>query len=93
VLPTRFGDVEWLAYADRLDCRDPDDVVAYLASTPPVETATDDQHRQVVAAVAARFAAGGGRLRVSKDTGVFLCRTPQPPGRGGGGAPADAASV
>ena len=93
VLPSRFGDVEWRAYADRLDCRDPDDVVAYLASTPPVETATAAQHRQVVAVVAARFAAGGGRLRVSKDTGVFLCRTPRPPGRGGGGAPGDAASV
>lgn len=77
VLPSRFGDVEWRPYVDRLDCRDPDDVVAYLASTPPVENATADQHRRVVAAVQARFAAGGGRLRVSKDTGMFLCRSPR----------------
>lgn len=77
VLPSRFGGVEWRPYLDRLDCRDPADVVAYLASSPPVENATDDEHRRVVAAVEARFAAGGGHLQVSKDTGMFLCRSPR----------------
>jgi len=77
VLPSRFADVAWMPYLDRLDCRDPEDVVAYLASTPPVENATDADHRRVVAAVAARFAAEGGRLRVSKDTKLFLCRAPR----------------
>jgi SAM-dependent methyltransferase len=76
VLPSRFGEVEWRVYADRLDCRDPDDVVAYLESTPPVENASDADHQRVVEAVHARFAEGGGRLRVSKDTGLFLCRVP-----------------
>jgi SAM-dependent methyltransferase len=76
LLPSRFGQVEWRPYRDRLDCRDPDDVVAYLASTPPVEDATDAQHTRVVEAVLARFDAGGGRLRVSKDTGVFICHQP-----------------
>jgi SAM-dependent methyltransferase len=77
VLPACFDEVDWRPYLDRLDCRDPDDVVAYLASTPPVENATDAEHRMVIEAVQARFAAGGGHLRVSKDTGVFLCRAPR----------------
>jgi SAM-dependent methyltransferase len=76
VLPSRFGAVDWRAYPDQLDCRDPDDVVAYLESTPPVENASGADHRRVVEAVRARFAEGGGRLRVSKDTGLFLCRVP-----------------
>jgi SAM-dependent methyltransferase len=82
VLPGLFGEVGWRPYADRLDCRDPDDVVDYLASIPPVEDATADEHARVVAVVRARFAAGGGRLRVSKDTGLFVCRQPSPTPRG-----------
>jgi SAM-dependent methyltransferase len=77
VLPASFGSVEWRPYRDRLDCRDPDDVLDYLASTPPVEDASAHDHQRVVAAVQARFAAGGGRLRVSKDTGLFVCRRPR----------------
>ena len=78
VLPGWFGDVRWQPYRDDLDCRDPDDVVDYLASTPPVEGASADDHGRVVQMVRERFAAGGGRLRVSKDTGVFLCASPRP---------------
>jgi ubiquinone/menaquinone biosynthesis C-methylase UbiE len=77
-LPLAFGEVEWRPYRDRLDCRDPDDVVDYLASIPPVEDASADQHDRVVQAVQRRFAAGGGRLRVSKDTGLYVCRRPRP---------------
>ena len=76
LLPSRFGRVEWRPYDDRLDCSDPDDVLAYLASTPPVEDADDDHQSRVAAAVQARFDAGGGRLRVSKDTGLFVCCDP-----------------
>ncbi|HEX5947337.1 MAG TPA: methyltransferase domain-containing protein [Acidimicrobiales bacterium] len=78
-LPGSFGSVDWRPYRDRLDCSDPDDVIEYLASTPPVEDASEDEQTRVVDAVRARFAAGGGRLRVSKDTGLFLCRQPRPP--------------
>ena len=78
-LPGSFGTVDWRPYRDRLDCSDPDDVIEYLASTPPVEDASETQQARVVDAVRARFAAGGGRLRVSKDTGLFLCRQPRPP--------------
>ncbi len=79
VLPGAFDAVDWRPYRDRLDCRDPDDVIDYLASTPPVEDADADQHERVVRAVQARFAAGGGRLRVSKDTGLFVCGRPRRP--------------
>src|SRR5690606_6787449 len=74
MLPAHFGSVEWRPYADQLDCRDPDDVVEYLASTPPVEGAAPDERARVVDAVRARFGRGGGRLRVRKDTGLFVCR-------------------
>jgi SAM-dependent methyltransferase len=76
VLPRAFADVDWRPYRDRLDCRDPDDVVDYLASIPPVEDADPAQHERVVEAVRARFAEGGGRLRISKDTGLFVCGRP-----------------
>jgi ubiquinone/menaquinone biosynthesis C-methylase UbiE len=78
VLPASFAAVEWRPYRDRLDCRDPDDVIEYLSSTPPVEDADAVQQERVVDAVRARFAAGGGRLRVSKDTGLFVCGAPRP---------------
>jgi len=54
-------------------------VLAYLASTPPVEDADATQHSRVVEAVRARFDAEGGRLQVSKDTGLFVCHAPTPP--------------
>ena len=46
---------------------------------PPVEGASDDRARTRRATVQQRFAAGGGRLRVSKDTGAV--RLPPPPRR------------
>lgn len=72
-----FADVEWRHYDDWLDCTDPDDVLAFLASTPPVEDASQDDRRRVVEAVHRRFVAGGGRMRISKETGVFVCAGPR----------------
>lgn len=77
VLPGWFGEVTWQPYRDLLDCRDPDDVVDYLASTPPLDGAGESERGRVADAVRQRFAAGGGRLRVSKDTGLFVCRGPR----------------
>lgn len=76
ILPGAFEQVDWRPYPDRLDCRDPDDVVDYLASIPPVEGASAADRARVEAAVEARFAAGGGVLRVTKDTGLFVCHRP-----------------
>ena len=72
-----FVEVEWRHYEDWLDCTDPDDVLAFLASTPPVEDASHQDRRRVAEAVHRRFAAGGGRMRVSKETGVFVCAGPR----------------
>src|SRR5262245_42626922 len=72
-----FADVQWRHYDDWLDCTDPDDVLAFLASIPPVEDASNEDRRRVTAAVHRRFAAGGGRMRVSKETGVFVCTGPR----------------
>jgi SAM-dependent methyltransferase len=72
-----FAEVEWRHYDDWLDCTDPDDVLAFLASTPPVEDASHEDRRRVAEAVHRRFAAGGGRMRVSKETGVFVCAGPR----------------
>jgi SAM-dependent methyltransferase len=72
-----FVEVEWRHYEDWLDCTDPDDVLAFLASTPPVEDASHQDRRRVAEAVHSRFAAGGGRMRVSKETGVFVCARPR----------------
>jgi hypothetical protein len=60
-----------------LDCLDPDDVVDYLASTPPLDGADAAARGRVEDLVRSRFAAEGGRMRVSKDTGVFVCRLPR----------------
>jgi SAM-dependent methyltransferase len=77
VLPGWFGEVDWRAYVDMLDCLDPDDVVDYLASTPPLDGADAAARGRVEDLVRSRFAAEGGRMRVSKDTGVFVCRLPR----------------
>lgn len=77
VLRDRFEDVEWRAYEDELVCTDPADVLAFLTSTPPGEDASDAERRRLEGAVAERFEAGGGVLRIAKESGVFLCRRPR----------------
>lgn len=76
MLRTVFDEVEWVDYADQLVCSDPADVVAYLRSVPPGEAADAAQQEQMEAAVHARFGSGGGVMRISKESGVFLCRRP-----------------
>jgi SAM-dependent methyltransferase len=77
LLRAQFGVVEWRAYEDELVCTDPADVLAFITSAPPGEDATEAERRELEAAVAARFEAGGGVFRVSKESGVFLCRQPR----------------
>ena len=43
-----FGSVDWRPYRDRLDCSDPDDIIEYLAWTPPVEEASEVGQSRVV---------------------------------------------
>jgi SAM-dependent methyltransferase len=76
MLAESFGSVAWRLYPDELVCTDPDDVIAFLTSSPPGEGADADQRARLRSAVGRRFDAGGGTLRVTKETGVFVCRDP-----------------
>lgn len=75
VLEAHFANVEWHGYDDDLVCTNADDVLAYLASFPPGERATDAELQRLRDVLADRFAEGGGVLSVTKETGAFLCRS------------------
>jgi hypothetical protein len=72
-----FADVRWVRYEDELVCTDPADVLAYACSSPPGEDAGSAQRAELHAAIAARFEAGGGAMRITKDSGCFVCRSPR----------------
>lgn len=78
MLREQFADVEFRPYDDRLVCRDPEDVLTFMRSCPPAESATPEQLELLADAVHRRFAAGEGLLEVTKETGVFICRDPRP---------------
>lgn len=79
ILRRHFGDVEWRRYDDELRCTSADDIVAFLTSTPPGEDATRAQRARLRRLADDRLCAGGGVLRVTKETGVFLARRPGAP--------------
>lgn len=74
----QFGEVSWHPYADRLICRDPEDVLTFMRSCPPAETASQEELDHLAEVVRRRFAEGDGVLEVAKETGVFVCRDPRP---------------
>jgi SAM-dependent methyltransferase len=76
LLGSRFGGVTWRDYPDELVCTDIADVMAFLTSSPPGEDASAVQRAHLEDELRARFDADGGTLRVSKETGLFLCREP-----------------
>lgn len=76
-LREHFAEVRWVRYEDELRCTDPADVLAYACSTPPGEDATPAQRAALAEAIAAAFDEGGGVMRISKDVGCFVCRTPR----------------
>jgi SAM-dependent methyltransferase len=78
MLRDQFVDVTWVPYDDRLVCLDSDDVLTFMRSCPPAETATEEQLDHLAEVVAARFTKGDGVLEVAKETGIFLCRDPRP---------------
>ena len=63
-----------------LGASDAEAVVAFLTSSPPGEDADDEGVTRLRAAVDRRFEAGGGTLRITKETGAFVCRQPRPTG-------------
>ena len=77
ILEQHFDDVRWDAFADELRCTEADDVMAYLCSTPPAESAPDTLLAELRRRVDAAFAAADGMLVISKDTGAFVCTAPR----------------
>ena len=74
-----FGAVEWRPYQDELVCTDPSDVLAFIASAHPADEASEAERRELEATVADRFDAGGGVLRITKESGAFVCGRPRSP--------------
>jgi SAM-dependent methyltransferase len=76
IIQQGFSSVEWRAYEDRLHCTNPDDVIAFMTSTPPAEDASEQQLRGLHVAVNRRFEQCGGSFDISKEVGIFLARDP-----------------
>jgi SAM-dependent methyltransferase len=74
MLAPHFASVEWRAHDGDLVSTDPDDVLAYMRSYPPGDRATDAELDRLRTKIRGRFAAGDGALRITRQTGVFVCR-------------------
>jgi hypothetical protein len=74
MLAPHFASVEWNAHHGDLVCTDPDDVLAYVRSYPPGDRASGTELDRLRTVVEERFAAGDGALRITRETGVFVCR-------------------
>jgi SAM-dependent methyltransferase len=79
VLGTAFGSVRWHDLPGTVECTDPEDVYAYVASTSLAQEAPAEKLEEMRSVIAARFSAGGGVLRASLDTGCFVAREPVTP--------------
>lgn len=77
ILRDHFDDVRWLQANDVLHCTDPEDVLAYVCSTPPAEDASPAQLRQITDALGRAFELGNGTMIITKDVGCFVCRSPR----------------
>lgn len=77
MLAERFGSVDLVRYPDTLRVTDPDDVMSYMASYPPVEDGSVEQLADLRRRVEEVFAAGGGEMTITKDVGLFLCHDPR----------------
>ncbi len=77
LLERAFGQVALHRHHDDLDCTDPVDVAAYLRSSPPGIDATADEACALAAEIGRAFQDGGGRLRIGKEAGAFVCAAPR----------------
>jgi SAM-dependent methyltransferase len=69
-----FEEVTLERYDDDLEVTDPADLVAYLTSSPPGAGANAAHLEQLWDQARAAVTRSGGKLKVGKDTGLFLCR-------------------
>ncbi len=74
LLRERFAEVELISYPDTLACTDPRDVIDYLLSMPPLDSAPEMTQTALVDVVHAEFDRHGGVFEIGKDVGLFRCR-------------------
>jgi len=85
VLGGSFDSVQWHDHPGRLECDDREDVYAYIASTSIAQEAPPEKLEELRAAIHARFAADGGVLRTTIESGCFVARGPRRPDACDGG--------
>jgi SAM-dependent methyltransferase len=74
LLRSAFAEVELIPYPDALSCTDPQDVIDYLLSMPPLEAAPEETQVTLADVVRAAFERQGGVLKIGKAVGLFRCR-------------------
>ncbi len=72
-----FDRVERRLYEDSVEVGNPEAVVQYVASGVPSELVSEERLRALDREVRERMAQGGGRLRFSNSTGMFIASDPQ----------------
>ena len=74
VLREAFGSVEWHEHPGELVCTEPEDVFAFIASTPIAQESDPAELMKVREVIARHFEAGNGVLRTPVDSGCFVAR-------------------
>jgi ubiquinone/menaquinone biosynthesis C-methylase UbiE len=69
-LQRAFENVTWHQYEDELRCTEVEDVIGYITSSPPGETATPSQIDQLRALIVGSMKRG--EFVITKDTGAFV---------------------
>ncbi len=71
-LTERFDIVCWRRYDDELHCTDPEDVIAFVLSSPTTDGVSPEEADQIRQHVLDAFVEGDGMMKVSKYTGAII---------------------
>jgi SAM-dependent methyltransferase len=71
-----FRNVEVYRSVDTMRITDPTDLIAYMTSFPPGDTADDGKRAKLRAVVEEAFAIGGGAITTVRDGGYIIARGP-----------------
>jgi ubiquinone/menaquinone biosynthesis C-methylase UbiE len=77
ILRASFGSVRWDDHPGTLECDDPEDVYAFIASTAVAQESSPQKLHQLRKVIGERFAAGGGMLRTPVESGAFVAGDPR----------------
>ncbi len=77
LLEARFEKVELKRNISEMVVTDPEDVFSYLTSFPPGDDASEPELETLGHLIDNAFAARGGVLRITIDSGVFACSKPR----------------